>query len=65
MSLLKYFLNLLPWHIPFTKNHLGSIYASTKLNFLNPLSSERAQQITKLILSGFFPEFSLNFILSK
>lgn len=47
------------------KNHLKNIYASTKLNFLNPLSIERTVQITKAILSGFFPGYFLNFILSK
>ena len=47
------------------KNHFKNIYASTKLNFLNPLSIERAVQITKVTLSGFFPGYFLNFILSK
>ena len=47
------------------KNHLKSIYASTKLNFLNPLPIERAVQITKVIVSGFFPRYFLNFSLSK
>lgn len=49
---IKYFIYIpFPWHIPL-KNHLKSVYASIKLNFLNPLSTERAEQITKPFLGS-------------